>query len=105
MGQGSTLLMAEGEGILYIETAKGVLSICLNTWSTQQHYVGTNRKRIICRHKNKVKAIQHSFKKLYFIDYAISVVPVFPPVPPSTQHPPVPQAKPLLLFMSVGHEY
>ena len=28
------------------------------------------------------------FFKLYFIDYGITVVPVFPPIPPSTQHPP-----------------
>ena len=27
------------------------------------------------------------FKKLYFIDYAITVVPIFPPLPFSTQHP------------------
>ena len=44
------------------------------------------------------------FKKLYFIDYAITVVPIFPSVSPSTQHTPLPQAIPPLLFTFMGHE-
>ena len=40
---------------------------------------------------------------LYFTDYAITVVPIFPPLPPSTEHPPLPQAIPTALFMSMCH--
>ena len=43
--------------------------------------------------------------KLHFIDYAIKVTPIFPLLPPSTQHPPLPQAIPTPLFMSVDHMY
>ena len=42
-------------------------------------------------------------KKLYFIDCAITVILNFPPLPLSTQHPPLPQAIPTPLFMSMGH--
>ena len=45
------------------------------------------------------------FLKLYFIDYAITVVPIFTLLLPSSQHPPVPQASPTPLFMSIGHAY
>ena len=44
-----------------------------------------------------------SFFKLYFIDYTIRVVLIFPSLPPSTQQPPLPQAIPSPLFMSMGH--
>ena len=40
--------------------------------------------------------------KLYFIDYAITVLPIFPLLHPSTQQPPVPQAILTPLFMSTG---
>ena len=45
--------------------------------------------------------------KLYFIDYAITVVLLLPPLPPppATQHPSLPQAIPTPLFMSMGHAY
>ena len=42
---------------------------------------------------------------LYFIDYAITVVLMFPPLYISTQHPPLSQAIPPPLFMSTGHVY
>ena len=45
------------------------------------------------------------FYKLYFIDYAITVVPIFSLCPLSTQPPPLPQAIPPPLFMSMGHAY
>ena len=35
-----------------------------------------------------------NFFTLYFIDYAITVVLIFPPLSPSTQHPQLPQAIP-----------
>ena len=38
--------------------------------------------------------------KVIFIDYAITIVTVFPPLSPSTQHPPLTQAIPTPLFMS-----
>ena len=41
--------------------------------------------------------------KLHFIDYAVTVVPIFPPLPSSTQHPPLPQAISPPLFMSKHH--
>ena len=41
-------------------------------------------------------------KLLYFIDYAITAVPIFLPLPPSIQHPPLPQAIPPPLFMSMS---
>ena len=41
--------------------------------------------------------------KLYFIDYAITVVLIFAPLPPSSQHPPLSQAIPTPLFMFMGH--
>ena len=44
-----------------------------------------------------------SFSKLYFIDYGITVVPIFSPLSPSTQHFPLPQAIPTPLFMSIDH--
>ena len=42
------------------------------------------------------------FFKLYFIDYVITVLPIFSlcPLPPE---PPVPQEVPTPLFMSMGH--
>ena len=44
--------------------------------------------------------------KLYFIVYAITVVPDFPPLPPtSTKPPPLPQAIPTSLSMSLSHVY
>ena len=46
-----------------------------------------------------------SFLKLYFIDYAITVVLIFPPLPPFTQHLPLPQAIPPPVFLSMGHAY
>ena len=46
-----------------------------------------------------------NFLKLYFINYAITVVLIFPPLHPSTQQPPHPQAIPPPLFMSMGHVY
>ena len=42
---------------------------------------------------------------LYFIDHAITIVLIFPPLPPSTQHPLLLQTIPTPLFMSMGHEY
>ena len=39
---------------------------------------------------------------LYFIDYSITVVPIFPPLLPSTQHPPLPQTVPTPLFKGVS---
>ena len=43
---------------------------------------------------------------LYFIDYAIILVPIFLPILPlSTQQSPTPSGKPTSLFMSVGHVY
>ena len=44
-------------------------------------------------------------KKLYFIDYAITVVLICPLLPPSTLHPPLPQATPTPLFVSMGLRY
>ena len=44
-------------------------------------------------------------KKWYFIDHAVKVVPIFPPLPPHTQQPIFPQAIPTALFMSMGHVY
>ena len=46
-----------------------------------------------------------SFSKLFFIDYAITVVPIFPLLSLSTQHPSFPQAIPTPLFVSMGHSY
>ena len=46
------------------------------------------------------------FKKLYFIDYTITVVPFFSPFATPPHHPPLSQA--ILaqsLFMSIGHVY
>ena len=40
--------------------------------------------------------------KLYFIDYTVTVVPIFLPLP---QHLPLPQAIPTPLFMSMDHAY
>ena len=45
------------------------------------------------------------FVELYFIDYAITVVPIFLPLPASTQHLPLPQAITTTMFMSMGDEY
>ena len=45
------------------------------------------------------------FFKLYVTDYAITIVPIFPPFHPSTQQPPVPQAILTSLLMSMGHAY
>ena len=42
---------------------------------------------------------------LYFIDHAITIVLIFPPLPPSTQHPLLLQTIPTPLFMSMGHAY
>ena len=39
------------------------------------------------------------------MDYAIIVVPISLPLPPSIQHLPLPQAIPTPLFMSMGHAY
>ena len=50
-------------------------------------------------------SLSFPFLKLHFIDYAITVVPFFPLLPPSTQPPPLPQAIPIPLFMSMGHAY
>ena len=41
----------------------------------------------------------------YSIDYFITVVLIFLPLPPSTEHPLLPQAIPTPLFMSMGHVY
>ena len=41
-------------------------------------------------------------KKLYVIDYAITVVLMFSPLLPSTQHPPLPQTVPTPLFKGVS---
>ena len=43
--------------------------------------------------------------KFYFIDYAITFVPNFPSLLPSTQHPPFLQVISTPLFTSMGHEY
>ena len=44
--------------------------------------------------------------KLYFIIYAITVVPVFSPLPTSTQPTPAtPSCNPYILSMSIGHTY
>ena len=40
---------------------------------------------------------------LYFIDYAITIVLIFLPLPPSTEHPLLSQAIPPPRFMSMGH--
>ena len=40
--------------------------------------------------------------KIYFVVYAMTVVPIFPPLPPSTQYPPS-SSNPFLYFMSMGH--
>ena len=45
------------------------------------------------------------FFKLYFIDYGITVVPIFLPLPPSIQHYPLLLAILTPLFMSMGHVY
>ena len=45
----------------------------------------------------------YSFLKLHSIHYAFTVVSVFPPLLPSTQHPQLPQAIPSPFFMSIGH--
>ena len=45
------------------------------------------------------------FLKKCFMDYAITVVPIFPPLLPSTQHCLLPQATPIPLFMSMGRVY
>ena len=45
------------------------------------------------------------FFKLYFTDHAITVVLIFPPLPPSTQYPLLPQALPTPFFKSTGHAY
>ena len=55
---------------------------------------------------NTAFAALHTFFKLYFIDYAITVVPIFTPLPPPpSQYLPFPQAVPTPLFMSVAHVY
>ena len=45
------------------------------------------------------------FFKLYFIDYAITVVLISPPLSPFTHHSPLPQTILTPLFMSMGHVY
>ena len=55
--------------------------------------------------KNYVEIDFTSFFKLYFIDYAITVAPILPPLLPSTQQPPQPQAIPTSLFVSMDHAY
>ena len=54
---------------------------------------------------NALLCTAHLFFKVCFIDYAITVVPIFPPLSPSTQHPSLPQAIPTPLFMSLDHTY
>ena len=53
--------------------------------------------------------MNHSFFKLQFIDYAVTVVLIFPTLPSSTQRPPpprqLPQAFPSPLFISIGQAY
>ena len=39
---------------------------------------------------------------IYYIDYAIRLVSIFPHLLPCTQHPPLPQAIPTQLFMYIG---
>ena len=39
---------------------------------------------------------------LNYVFLIITVAPISPPLPPSTQHSPLPQAIPTPLFMSVG---
>ena len=53
------------------------------------------------RHKSFFSVVL--FLKLYFIDHAITVAPIFPPFPLSTQHLPLPQTIPTALFMYMGH--
>ena len=43
--------------------------------------------------------------KLYFIDYAITIVLIFPHLHALIQHPPYRQAIPTPLFLSIGHVY
>ena len=45
------------------------------------------------------------FFKLHFIDCAIKVVLMFPPLPPFTQHPLLPQVIPPPLSLSMSHAY
>ena len=45
------------------------------------------------------------FKKLYFIEYAITVVLIFLLLPPLHPAPPTLSGNPLPLFMSMGHAY
>ena len=56
-----------------------------------------------------VPATAHQLKitalVLYFIDYAITVVLIFPLCPPPPSTPPQPHAIPTPLFMSMGHAY
>ena len=54
--------------------------------------------------KQKINNKQCIFK-LYFINYAITLVPIFPPLPPFTQHSPLPQAITTPVFMPMGHTY
>ena len=51
----------------------------------------------------RIRMFNFYFFKLYFIDHAITVVLIPAPLSPSTQHPPLPQATPPPLFMSMGH--
>ena len=52
---------------------------------------------------NYSKSAQHSFFKVYFIDYAITVVPIFPLLSSSTQyHNPTPLDNPHIIIYVHG---
>ena len=55
-----------------------------------------NSRLIFCRNTKRVstKKTIYIFLKLYLIDYAITVVLIFPTLLPSTQHPPTPSGNP-----------
>ena len=50
-----------------------------------------------------INCVCFGFFLLYFVDYAITAVLIFPPLPLYTQHSLLPQAIPTPLFTSMGH--
>ena len=84
----------------------------LGTWpATQTCALTGNQTSYLSGHRPALNSTgphqpgQCLLKNLYFIDYAITVVLIFLPLCPSTQQPPLPQAIPTPVFMSMGHMY
>ena len=72
----------------------GDLLSCLTTWKILDPCGGC------------FSSVLHSFVhflKLYFIDYAITVVPIFPCLTPANHYPQLSQSVPTPLFMYMSH--